>query len=108
MQDAFVGTWKLSPEKSRFDANHRPAAATMVFELDSQGRYLMKAEGIKENGQRVVERPTTIVPNGSEQPVADFPGLTAIATRPDANTVAGSNNLRLRFATAAIRAAHRL
>ena len=31
MQDALSGTWKLIPEKSNFDPNHRPLAATMVF-----------------------------------------------------------------------------
>ena len=64
MQDPFVGTWKLNPEKSEFDANHRPAAGTMVFELDAEGHYLMKAVGEKANGETVTERPQRIIPDG--------------------------------------------
>ena len=48
--DAFVGAWKLVPAKSAFDANHRPSEATMVFELESEGHDVMRAEGV--NGER--------------------------------------------------------
>jgi len=41
----FDGTWKLNPEKSQFDPNHRPQNATMRWERTSDG-YAMTAEGI--------------------------------------------------------------
>jgi hypothetical protein len=52
MQDPFVGTWKLNAERSEFDANHRPTAGMMVFELDERGHYLMTAEGLNAKGGR--------------------------------------------------------
>ena len=73
MHDLFVGTWKLNVEKSEFDANHRPTAGTMVYELDAQGHYLLKAEGLNAKGEKVAERPTRIIPDGQEHPVPDFP-----------------------------------
>lgn len=87
MQDLFIGTWKLNPGKSEFDANHRPASGLMVFELDAEGHYLMKAEGTKENGERVAERPQRLIPDGKEHPIPDAPGLKAVANRPDHNTI---------------------
>ena len=87
MQDPFTGAWKLNPGKSDFDANHRPAAATMTFELDAEGRYLMTAEGSKGNGETVKERPTRMIPDGKPYPVPDFPGLSAVCTRPDSRTL---------------------
>lgn len=87
MNDLFVGKWTLNPQKSNFDSNHRPSSGTMVFELSPQGHYLMKVEGTKENGEKVTERPVTFIPDGSEQPVPDLPGLTAIAKRPNPNTL---------------------
>ena len=88
MQDPFVGTWKLNVERSEFDANHRPTAGTMVFELDAQGHYVMTAEGRNEKGEKVAERPTRFIPDGKEYPIADFPGLKNVHTRPDPNTIA--------------------
>lgn len=87
MQDGLVGTWTLSKDKSEFDVSHRPAAATLVFELDAQGAYLMKAEGVKENGERVVERPQTFVVDGQEHEVPGFSGLRMVCARLDAATV---------------------
>ena len=87
MQDPFPGTWKLNPEKSQFGANHRPSAATMVFEVNPEGEYLLKAEGVKANGETVKERPSRFIPDGKEYPVPDFPGLIAVTTRPDPNTI---------------------
>ena len=37
MQDPFVGTWKLNPERCEFDPNHRPTSGTLVFTRDAQG-----------------------------------------------------------------------
>lgn len=87
MHDPFVGTWKLNPANSQFDPNHRPSAATMVFELDPQGRYLMQAEGLDAQGRKVAERPQTLIPDGKPYPFPDFPGLTAIASRLDPHTL---------------------
>jgi hypothetical protein len=61
----------------------------MVYELDSQGHYLMTARGRNEKGEDVAERPMRLIPDGKEHPVPDFPGLKSIATRPDPNTLTG-------------------
>jgi hypothetical protein len=89
MHDPFVGTWKLNVEKSEFDGNHRPTAGTMVFEVDAQAHYLMTARGRNAKGEEVAERPMRLIPDGKEHPIPDFPGLRAVATRPDANTLTG-------------------
>src|SRR5437588_10282363 len=68
MQDPFVGTWKLNTGNSQFDPNHRPSDATMVFELSPDGRYVMKAEGVNAQGQKVAERPQTMIPDGKPYP----------------------------------------
>jgi hypothetical protein len=87
MQDIFVGTWKLIPAKSEFDAHHRPSEATIVFELGAEGDYLLTAEGAKENGERVRERPQKLIPDGQQHSIPDLPGLTTVTTRPDANVL---------------------
>jgi hypothetical protein len=87
MQDPFVGSWKLNPEKSEFDPNHRPQAGTMIFELEGDGRYVLKAEGVNAKGEKCAERPSHIVPDGQDRPLPDLPGLTVVARRPDANTI---------------------
>jgi hypothetical protein len=89
MQDPFLGTWILNVEKSEFDANHRPRAGIVVFELDAEGYYLKKAEGINEKGEKCTERPQRFIADGEEHPVPGFPGLKYISTRPDPNTIAG-------------------
>jgi hypothetical protein len=89
MQDPFVGTWRLNVEKSKFDANHRPTAGTMVFELDAEGHYLMKAESQNEKGERIAERPAKFILDGKEHPIPDFPGLKTTHSRPDPNTITG-------------------
>jgi hypothetical protein len=85
--DPLVGTWLLNPSRSQFDANHRPQAATLVIERDDQGRYLLIAEGIGEKGQKVTEKPQTLVPDGEPRPLPDFPGLAVTSTRPDERTL---------------------
>ena len=87
MQDVIAGTWKLNTEKSRFDPNHRPTAATMVFEPDAEGGYLMKAEGLNAKGEKVTERPARLIPDSKEHPVPDFNGLTVICSRPDRHSI---------------------
>jgi hypothetical protein len=89
MQDPFLGTWKLNPERSEFDANHRPRAGTATFEIDEQGHYVMKAEGTNANGDAVAERPQRFIPDGHEHPIPNAPGLKVVSTRPDANTLTG-------------------
>jgi hypothetical protein len=87
MNDPFLGTWKLNPEKSQFDPNHRPTGATMRWQLQADGSYLMEAEGTDARGQKVTERPQTLVPDGQGYPVPDFPGLKTFTTRPEANAL---------------------
>src|SRR4029453_12051204 len=87
MLDPFVGTWKLNPGRSKFDPNHRPTEATMKWELRADGSYEMRASGTSEKGAQVTERPQTLIPDGQPYPVPDFPGLSAVTTRPDARTI---------------------
>jgi hypothetical protein len=87
MHDPFIGTWKLNPGRSQFDPNHRPSEATMRWELDTDGAYLMNAEGTNEKGDRVAERPQKLIPDGRPRPVPDFPGLNAVTTRPQPNAI---------------------
>jgi hypothetical protein len=88
VQDRLIGTWKLNPDRSEFDPNHRPAEGTMVLELTPEGHYALTAEGVTEKGEKCTERPTKLIPDGKEHPVPDFPGLISIVTRPDLNTLA--------------------
>jgi hypothetical protein len=89
VQDPFLGAWKLNVERSEFDANHRPTAGTLTFEVDEQGRYLMKGEGTNAKGEKVVERPQRFIPDGKEHPIPIAPGMKAVSTHPDANTLTG-------------------
>lgn len=86
--DPFVGKWTLNKEKSRFDANHNPRGGMMVFEAEVDG-YVMKAEGVAEDGRTVAERPQRFVLDGQPRPLPDFPDLLAVATRPEPNTLHG-------------------
>lgn len=85
--DPFVGTWKLSPSQSTFDPNHRPREATMTFERDASGAYLMRAEGVSEKGMKVAEKPQRMMPDGLPHPIAEFPGLVMVSTLPSARTL---------------------
>ena len=87
MNDPFVGTWTLNPAKSEFDPNHRPSEATMHWEFGGDEIYVMKAEGVNQKGERVAEQPATLVLDGRPCPVPNFPGLSAITTRPNRHTV---------------------
>jgi hypothetical protein len=87
MQDPFVGTWKLNLEKSEFDANHQPRGGTMVVELDANGFYTLKAEGIDQKGEAVAEMPIRFVADGQEHPIPALPGLKYMASKPDARTM---------------------
>ena len=87
MNDPFVGTWKLDCEKSAFDKNHRPRAATMRLEQHADGAYVLNAEGTSEMDEPVKEKPQRLVPDGAAYPVPDFPGLTTVTTRPEPRTL---------------------
>lgn len=89
MSDPFIGTWILNIAKSQFDVNHRPQAGTMVVEIDQEGYYLQKAEGVNESGDKVTERPQRYIPDGKDHPIPSLPGLTYRATRLDTNTLTG-------------------
>lgn len=89
MQDPFLGTWKLNPALSEFDANHNSRAGTVTMEINEQGHYLMKAEGLNAKGEKVVEQPMRFIPDGKEHPIPAMPGLKAVSTHPDANTLTG-------------------
>ena len=87
MQDPFLGTWILNVEKSEFDSNHRPKAGTMVVTIDAEGYYVVKAKGINQKGDEVVERPMRYIPDGVTRPIPDLPGLSAVSTRPAPDTI---------------------
>jgi hypothetical protein len=88
-EDPFVGTWTLDPARSQFDPNHHPLSATMTFTVEADGAYLLQAEGTKEGGQRVKEKPQRFLPDGQPRPIPDLPGLSGVATRPDPRTLRG-------------------
>ena len=87
MDDPFVGTWTLNPTESAFDANHKPSEATMTWELDADGAYLLLAEGVNAKGERCREKPQRLRPDGVAYPVEGLPGLTSVTTRPHRNTI---------------------
>jgi hypothetical protein len=80
-EDPFAGVWKLNPEKSHFDPSHCASGGTMYWEPTSEG-YRMRAEGTKSDGQVVEEKPQTFILDDKDHPLADVPGVTAIASRP--------------------------
>jgi hypothetical protein len=77
-EDPFSGAWRLNPEKSHFDPNHRVSSGTMRWERTADG-YVMKAEGIHD-GHLVQERPATFVLDGKEHAVSGQPGIMAAAS----------------------------
>jgi hypothetical protein len=87
MSDPFVGTWTLNPIRSAFDPNHMPSQATMTWELDADGTYLLRAAGLDAKGKRCEEQPQRLRPDGAAYPVDGFPGLTSVTTRPNPNTI---------------------
>ena len=87
MHDPFVGTWELNRSGSQFDFNHKPARATMRWQLEAGGAYLMLAEGENEKGEPCVEKPQTLVPDGQPYPVENLPGLRCVTSRPDPDTI---------------------
>ena len=47
----------------------------------------MRAEGLNAKGEKVAERPQRMIPDDRPYPVPDFPGLTAVSTRPEPRTL---------------------
>ena len=84
--DPFVGTWNLDTQASKFDSNHRPKAGLMKIE-SADGCLVMTAEGLDERGERCVERPSRLTPDGQGYPVPDFPGLVVTTIRTDDTTL---------------------
>jgi hypothetical protein len=89
MSDPFVGTWTLNPMRSAFDPNHKPAQATMRWELDADGTYVLFAAGVDAKGNPCEEKPQRLRPDGLAYPIDGFPGLTSVTTRPGRNTIRG-------------------
>lgn len=81
MHDPFAGTWKLNPGRSVFDPNHRPADATMRWQLEAEGGYLLLGEGVDEHGRPCTEKPQLLVPDGKAYPVENLPGLKVVTSR---------------------------
>lgn len=57
----------------------------MRFEREAEG-YLMRAEGVCD-GNHVEEQPQRFVFDGKEHPIPGAPGVTAVSTRPEPNTI---------------------
>lgn len=87
MHDPFVGAWKLNRERSQFDPNHRPADATMRWQVDPDGGYLLLAEGVDGRGQHCAEKPQKLFPDGQAYPVDNLPGLTCVTHRVGSHTL---------------------
>jgi hypothetical protein len=85
IDDPLIGTWKLNPSRCEFDVNHHPQSATLVIEHGKDGGYLLTAHGISEEGEPVVEKPQTLIPDGQPRPVPDFPGLAVTSECPEAS-----------------------
>lgn len=84
-EDPFGGSWKLNPEKSHFDPNHRVSAGTMHWERTTDG-YLMHAEGTHD-GQVCRERPQTFILDAKDHALPGLPGFTAVAFRATTNEI---------------------
>jgi hypothetical protein len=59
----------------------------MTLELEADGHYLLRAEGLNATGEKVSERPQRMIPDDRGYPVPDFPGLTAVSTRLEPRTL---------------------
>ena len=59
----------------------------MVFELESMGHYVMRAEGVNGEGKKIAEKPQHFITDGQPRPVPELPELIVVATRPDGRTL---------------------
>jgi hypothetical protein len=87
MNDPFVGAWTLNTKRSRFDVNHKPSQATMTWEREADGSYLLSATGSDAKGERVAEKPQRLRPDGVAYAIETMPGLTSVTTRPNPQTI---------------------
>lgn len=87
MSDPFEGTWRLNPARSAFDVNHKPAQATMTWQLDADGTYVLLATGVDAKGERCEEKPQRLRADGVAYAIDDLPGLMSVTTRPNPNTL---------------------
>jgi hypothetical protein len=87
MNDPFVGAWTLNPARSQYDANHRPSQGTMRWQVDTDGAYLLLAEGADEKGRPCREKPQRMLADGKPYAVESMPGLTCVTTRPNTRTL---------------------
>ena len=87
MSDPFVGTWALNPRRSAFDPNHTPSEATMTWEQEADGTYVLLAAGVDAKGKRCEENAQRLRPDGVAYPVDGFPGLASVTTRPNGNSI---------------------
>ncbi len=75
--DSFLGTWTANLSKSRRHANHQFESATLGFEMSGDAVQVthsgVNAKGDHESGT------TTFHPDGKEYPVAEAPGVVAVA-----------------------------
>lgn len=85
IENPFSGFWKLNPEKSNMDPNHRVSAGTVSWERTSDG-YLMKAEGI-HGGKLVREKPSAFILDGKEHAIPGQAGTSAVASSPAPNVI---------------------
>jgi hypothetical protein len=87
MSDPFVGTWTLNPMRSAFDANHKPSQATMRWDLEGEGTYVLFAAGLDAKGNPCEEKPQRLRADGVAYAIDGLPGLLSVTTRPDRNTI---------------------
>jgi hypothetical protein len=87
MNDPFVGTWTLNPTRSAFDPNHKPSEATMTWQLETDGTYVLLAKGVDAKGKPCEEKPQRLRPDGAAYSVDGFPGLMSVTTRANRTTI---------------------
>src|SRR4030095_3473406 len=87
MNDPFVGTWTLNPTRSAFDPNHKPSEATMTWQLETDGTYVLLAKGVAARGTPCGEKPQRLRPDGAAYSVDGFPGLMSVTTRANRTTI---------------------
>ena len=75
--ESLLGTWTANLSKSRRHANHQFESATLRFEMSGNAVQVthsgVNAKGEQESGT------TTFHPDGKEYPVAQAPGVVAVA-----------------------------
>ena len=85
--EPLAGSWTLNTRASAFDTSHGSQIGLMQIAVDRNGWIVMTVDGVNEKGDRIVERPTRLIPDGRDYPVPDFPGLVVRTTRLDAHSV---------------------